>query len=153
MKKGKAGCGLILDHKDRTLLQRKDSGSWYWPNYWCLFGGVVEEGEDPSKTFEREIREEIGINLLCYKLFSIEGVEEISKQDPTKEIRRFTEVYYFAGKFDGNLENVRLGEGAGFSVFDREELARYNQFGLIVPPNYMAIERFYKAFGEGTFKL
>ena len=67
--------------------------------------------------------------------------EETKFGDP---VRREGNVHYFSARFDGDLKKIRIGEGSGFSIFDREELIRYNKLGLIIPHNYEVIEMFYK---------
>ncbi|MEK6872940.1 MAG: NUDIX hydrolase [Nanoarchaeota archaeon] len=132
--------GMPLDPNNRLLLQRKDSGYIFWPNYWCTFGGGMKKGEYPLETIVREIKEENGLELTDIKLFELQPFVDYSKFGDPIERKGF--VYYFGSRFDGNLKKVRIGEGAGFSVFDREELVRYNKLGLIVPNNYEVIDRF-----------
>ena len=54
---------IIIDSKNRVLLQKKDSGYPLGPNKWSLFGGGIEKSEDAKRTIQREIKEEAGINF------------------------------------------------------------------------------------------
>lgn len=131
---------MPLDPKDNLLLQRKDSGYRFWPNYWCTFGGGLKKGEVPIEALVREMREENGLILTDIALFESQSFSDETKfGDP---IRRQGIVHYFSARFDGDLKKVRIGEGAGFSIFDKAELIKYNKLDLIVPYNYEVIERF-----------
>ncbi|MBS3093933.1 NUDIX hydrolase [Candidatus Pacearchaeota archaeon] len=130
---------LPLNHRNNLLLQRKDRGYKFWPNYWCTFGGGMKDGEGLEDTFLREMREENGLLLTYIAHFESQiFFDETKFGDP---LRREGVVHYFSARFDGDLKKVKIGEGAGFSLFDKDELARYNQLGLIVPYNYTVIEK------------
>jgi len=135
--------GMILDPNNNILLQRKDKGYIFWPNYWCTFGGGIRPEENPKETLIREIEEENELELFDIELFKSQPFVDCSKFG--EPIKRKGIVHYFSAKFDGNLKNIKIGEGAGFSIFDREELIRYNKFGLIIPYNYEIIDRFYES--------
>jgi 8-oxo-dGTP diphosphatase len=64
-----AAAMLISDPHDRVLLVR--------PHYredWSLPGGVAEDGEPPHLACEREIREELGLDLRAGKLLVVDFV-------------------------------------------------------------------------------
>lgn len=154
MENKSSSVGLILNPKDQILLQRKDEGAWFWPNYWCTFGGFIKENEDPLEAFKREMRDELGLELSGAKFFSRFQALEVARIGPKKGVlERNVNANYYAARFDGNLKKIRFGEGAGFSVFDEKELARYNQLGLVIPHVYEAIQKFYEAFRAGTFRI
>ena len=131
---------IPIDPKNNVLLQRKDSGYRFWPNFWCTFGGGLKEGETPVNTLIREMREENGLTLSDIALFESQSFcDETKYGEPT---RRQGIVHYFSARFDGDLKKIKFGEGAGFSIFDKPELYRYNELGLIVPYNFEVIDRF-----------
>lgn len=131
---------MPLDTENRLILQRKDSGYPFWPNYWCTFGGGMKNNENPLETLIREMKEENNLELFDVKLFESQKFVDYSKiGDP---IERKGTVHYFSARFDGDLGKIRLREGAGFSIFDKPELYRYNELGLIVPYNFEVIDRF-----------
>jgi 8-oxo-dGTP pyrophosphatase MutT (NUDIX family) len=132
LEKKKFSVGLILNPQNEILLQRKDGGAWFWPNYWCTFGGGIKNGEDPLETFSREMKQEIGLEFSEIRFFDSHEFEEIAKAGPKKgELKRIVEVNYFEARFDGDLKKIRFGEGAGFSVFDEAELVKYNETSFI----------------------
>lgn len=54
--------GLIfLD--DKMLVYRRDHNTANFPGYIDLPGGECEEGETPFQTFQREVKEEFGIDI------------------------------------------------------------------------------------------
>lgn len=144
-------CGLIIDPKNRIFLQKKDRDYFWWPNFWCLFGGGIKNNEDTLEALVRETKEESGLNLFDTKFFLLQQFSVIAKTGAKKGILETRgNLYYFSSKFDGNLENIKLKEGAGFAVFDESELIQYNKFDLILPYNYKIIEMFYKSLKNST---
>ena len=87
-----------------------------------------------------KMSEENGLILTDIIIFDSQEFSDITKFG--EPVTRQGTVHYFGARFDGDLKKVRIGEGAGFSVFDRDELVRYNKLGLIVPYNYEVIKRF-----------
>ena len=150
--KGEYSVGMILDPQNKILLQRKDGGHFFWPNYWSLFGGGMKNGESSLECLVREVKNESELVLSDIKLFSIRKFSEVARVGPRKDVlKRQGKANYFAARFNGDLSKISVGEGAGFSVFDEEEIARYNQLGLVIPYLYEAIAQFYKEIKEGTF--
>jgi len=55
-------CGICFDENDKiVLINSKRFGQ---DEYWEIPGGIVEENENPVNTIKREIREEIGCNVI-----------------------------------------------------------------------------------------
>ena len=144
MIKKEAVLGLIVDSKNRMLLQRKDEDYAFWLDYWTIFGGEIEEKESEIDTLLREIKEELGINLKDTRFFCRTVVLETVKNFKFGGIReKETTISYFVVKFDGDLGKISLKEGAGYSIFTEDEIRRYGKLGLIVPHIYKVIEEYY----------
>lgn len=45
--------------KKKILLQHRSAYKEKWANFWCIFGGHVEEGETPEEALYRELQEEL----------------------------------------------------------------------------------------------
>ena len=124
---------IILDPKNRILLQKKDSTYTLGPCKWCLWGGWREGNETAEETIRREIKEEIGITIKeisSFGDFLYEGILE------RKNVKIYHKVFII--KFDGDLKKITLGEGAGFSLFEKSELQKLD----ILSPNIEILKKF-----------
>ncbi len=80
---------LLFDCNGRLLIYlRDDKPEISFPNYWDLFGGMVEAGETPEEALVREVEEELGVTLTNYSKFS----EYASDDNMGKPNRKY--VYY-----------------------------------------------------------
>jgi 8-oxo-dGTP pyrophosphatase MutT (NUDIX family) len=105
---------LILNDKNEILLQKKTYDYPPCPGgFWCPFGGVIEENESAEETIKREIVEELGLKNIEIKFYK----DIISY---LKEFKVHRSI--FVGRFHGNLEDIRITEGAGFGFFDIREI-------------------------------
>jgi 8-oxo-dGTP diphosphatase len=61
---------LLFDRHNRLLIYlRDDKPAIPFPNHWDFFGGHVEERETPEQALVREVKEELGLDLLVWQLF------------------------------------------------------------------------------------
>lgn len=51
----------VLRDGDRILLVHRNAGRRWFPDVWDLPGGHVDQGEEPTESLVRELREELGI--------------------------------------------------------------------------------------------
>lgn len=132
---GNAAAAIIVIEDGRYLLQLRDNvpGIWY-PGHWGLFGGGVESGEDELAALQRELREEIGLDL---------------EQDRTRLFTRFEfdlrpigKDRYFRSYYEvqipaAALPHLTLCEGADMRAFSGDEaldlrLSPYDGFALFL---------------------
>ena len=73
----------LIEKEDRILLCQRNEGDRYGL-LWEFPGGCVEEGEEFRKAIEREIYEELDLEVKAEKL-----IEEFSDEDPTLKIHVF----------------------------------------------------------------
>ena len=145
--------GLIINQKDQLLLQKKDRGYFFWPNYWCLFGGGIKNNETSLKALVREMKNENGLSLSDIKLFCIKEYSDVAKIGKEKGLKRYGKLNCFTARFLGDLKEIKVKEGIGFAFFDYDEIKKYNKLGLIIPYLYEVIDEFYKSLDGGTFNF
>lgn len=58
----------IIKKRGRYLIAQRPRGK-HLSGQWEFPGGIVEFGEDPEECLEREIKEELGINIKAKKIF------------------------------------------------------------------------------------
>jgi len=108
-------CCILISSKNEILLQKKTVDYKLNPGCWALFGGQINEGEEPQEAVIREIKEETG--LLINPTFYLKKQCEIPHS-------RFSVIeYIFTATIDGT-SNICLTEGAGFAYFTLEEIGK-----------------------------
>jgi 8-oxo-dGTP pyrophosphatase MutT (NUDIX family) len=120
-------CGLIFTKDGRYLLQLRDSAEEIsFPNYWCLFGGMLELEESPEEGLKRELVEELEflppeMSYYTQLIFDLLSEDSLTRQR-----------IYFEVPIDGSaIEKLVLHEGAGMAFMSREDIA--SQCTKIVP--------------------
>jgi 8-oxo-dGTP pyrophosphatase MutT (NUDIX family) len=74
-----AGAGAVIhDHQGRILLVKPS----YRDDSWEVPGGGLDLGEDPWRTAQREVKEELGIDLFPGRLLAVDWVPEQSDGRP-----------------------------------------------------------------------
>mgnify|MGYP001598210357 CR=1 FL=1 len=120
--------GIILRHPttnssvDEVLLQKKDSGYPWSKSEWCFFGGKIEKEESPLRTFQREVLEELGIEVKDVAHFATYPFTDLNVDG--KKVRRGNS-HVFVADYDGQISNIKLREGAGFAFLSPYELAKH----------------------------
>jgi 8-oxo-dGTP pyrophosphatase MutT (NUDIX family) len=65
-KPGKHGVVAVLeDGEGRLLFIKRGAQVIRAPGYWCLVGGEVDPGETWQAALEREVREEVGLDVVA----------------------------------------------------------------------------------------
>lgn len=129
---GNAAAAIIVLDDSRYLLQLRDNKAGiFFPGHWGLFGGGVEEGEQPIDALRRELKEELG--LTAAELRPLTRFEfDLGPMGLTRLYREFFEVRLPAAV----VPSLRLGEGKAFESFSREQvlalsrIAPYDAFAL-----------------------
>jgi 8-oxo-dGTP diphosphatase len=104
------GCSILFVNGKRQILLflRDDLPHIPYPNTWDVPGGHVEEGETPAQCIVREMKEEMGLDLEGFELFS---VNEFSDRVE----------YTFWKRADLRIEDIALQEGQGLKWFTEQE--------------------------------
>jgi 8-oxo-dGTP diphosphatase len=63
--------GGLLFHGDQILLGKRSATRAYYPGAWDAPGGHSKEGEAPEQTLVRELKEELGVIPLEYRLLAV----------------------------------------------------------------------------------
>jgi len=107
------GVVFIIKYKDGIILQKRTSDYVKFPNQWTIMGGGQEDNETLKKAANREVKEELGLNI---NLKHIGEFEFKCKKNSIGET-----LHAFSGRID-DLSKISLGEGVGFAVFTKNEL-------------------------------
>lgn len=108
----KTAVAIIVNLKGEFLLQKKTM-NYVHSGKWGFFGGGIKSNESAEEAIRRELFEELGIKFNNFKLFS-KGKHMINEY-------KYEEIVFIL-KFDKNIGEIRLGEGAGFAFFNKDEL-------------------------------
>lgn len=113
-----AVAALLVLEDDRYLLQQRDDAPAIWyPGYWGLFGGAVEEGEAPVDALRRELTEELE--------FAPSAIEWFTRFDfdlsalGQGQVHR---IFYVVPLESADLRRLHLHEGAGMNAFAPAEI-------------------------------
>lgn len=104
--------GVILHQGRGVLLQhRDDKPDIRWPGAWAIFGGHLEDDEDPEAGAIREIEEELGLKL--------EPPLALVHHELHPDNRQRS---FYAAPLEVPFEALTLNEGQGMALLSREEL-------------------------------
>ena len=112
----------IINSKNEILIQKRSPQKRNEPNVWAMTGGSVIKGEDSLQTIEREVKEELGINL------DMKNIKLIKKY---KTVNVWIDTYIVRKEI--NLEDIIMQEmevcEVKWATFDEiEELFHSQQF-------------------------
>jgi mutator protein MutT len=63
---------IIRNERNEFLICQRSATKQFYPNVWHVPGGAVEEGEDPEQTIQREMQEELDVQVLDSALVPID---------------------------------------------------------------------------------
>jgi 8-oxo-dGTP diphosphatase len=109
MKRKGSSIIFVNDKRQVLLFLRDNKPDIPYPDTWDVPGGHVEDNETPEQCIVREMREEMGIELKEFKLFSaIEFDDRIE--------------YTFWKSVNMDIDRIRLTEGQCLKWFTRDEV-------------------------------
>lgn len=105
----------IKDNTVFVFLQKRDMNPKVLPGHFSFFGGKIEEGETPEQALEREIQEELSIDLKGYQFFrrypSFKGTEVMMN-------------FYIAQVGEDFEKEITVMEGEYGKFFSQEEVEK-----------------------------
>ena len=102
---------LLFDRHNRLLIYlRDDKPKIPFPNHWDFFGGHVEAGETPAQAMVREVKEELGVDLLDWKLFRVYECTEGDAYPNQK--------FIYDARIDQTAEELTLYEGQRLAAIE-----------------------------------
>lgn len=104
------GCSIILvnQHRQILLFLRDDLPHIPYPNTWDVPGGHVEEAETPAQCIVREMKEEMGLDLEGFELFSVKDFSD-----------RIEHTFWKSANL--HIDEISLQEGQRLRWFSEEE--------------------------------
>jgi 8-oxo-dGTP pyrophosphatase MutT (NUDIX family) len=120
---GDAVAALIVLEDGRYLLQLRDQKpDIFYPGHWGLFGGSVDDGEEPEEALYRELEEELGL-VRAESIFFANFVFDLSPIGVGSFYRKCYEVPLTYAEHS----RLELREGAAMKIFDGKEIMRLNR--------------------------
>jgi 8-oxo-dGTP pyrophosphatase MutT (NUDIX family) len=110
--------GVVIKTEDnKYLLQlRENQQGLYFPGFWGLFGGGVKPNEDPKRTAERELYEELGV-----RVGSLELVMRFDFDFLPMGHKKIGRWFYSTRMSDSVVQSIRLNEGVDVKAFSPEQ--------------------------------
>ena len=97
--------GIIVDN-NKILLIKKCSGPYH--GKLDLPGGTVEMNERPIDTLKRELKEEVGINVIESELLDVDSVSFKWSYNKEKYNVHHIGIFYKITKYDGIVKKVNV---------------------------------------------
>lgn len=115
----------IFDHEGRMLIQQRQPFKQGWSNYWDLtVGGCAVAGDTSRTAAEREVREEIGLEL------------DLSDVRPSLTLNfdgGFDDYYFLTREVDLSVLHLQEEEVQAVRWAAQEEILKMIDDGLFIP--------------------
>lgn len=110
---------LLFDRDHRLLIYlRDDKAGIPFPNHWDFFGGHLEPGEMPEQALVREVKEELGIELISWQFFrSYQCLQ--GDVYPNKK-------YIYRARIDKAIDELTLHEGQRLASIEFDQWSDFN---------------------------
>jgi len=125
--------GIIVDKNNYLLQLRDNKKGIYFPNFWGIFGGRVENNESYKKAIEREIKEETNLIVKASKMILATNSKAINFK------KKFNTIYYECKVL--KKRKIILTEGQRYKFFSFNQIKKLN----IIPIDLAAINIHYLA--------
>lgn len=114
--------GFVFNKKGDVLLQKRSKNKKLWPNLWDItVGGHVLAGEFGSQALIREIKEELGIEVLENEIKYLVGSTSTNIQDNIIN-NHFNECYIITKDIDISKVKLQDEEVSDIKWFSKEDI-------------------------------
>jgi len=97
----KVTSSAILVRNNKILVYKRSKSKRCYAGFWDVTGGHVEKGETPEDTLKREVKEELGVDIIDFKFL---GVLKDDIDPTSKEI--YDNYYFIVTKWKGEIKNL-----------------------------------------------
>jgi len=87
---------ICVNENNRILILKRSVDDDIEPNKWCFAGGAVDEGENFEEGLIREVREEIGVEILEFNFLKSYYIADKNTSIGIRSV-------YFYGKVKGDI--------------------------------------------------
>lgn len=94
--------GFILNDKEEILLVKRSNTDDFLPGFWEMPGGGTDTGEHPARALQRELKEEVGLDVEIGKPLA---VDDYFMEKENEKIHR---VEIFFACFSKNTQPIVL---------------------------------------------
>lgn len=108
---------IVLDDGRYLMQQRDDIEGIFYPGYWGLFGGALEDGETPETALAREVREELAFEVREPRYFT-----KVVFDFAFAGIGMLDRFFFEVDMAVSVLPDLRLGEGRAFDAFTADRI-------------------------------
>lgn len=115
---------LIMNEKGELLFQRRSPDKKINPNKWTRTGGHVDSGEEPIIAAQREVKEEIGVEISIDK-FELMGIKKVSVEGN----KNFTYSYFARVNYkleDYTIQKEEVSDLKYMTIEEMEEKYKNN---------------------------
>jgi mutator protein MutT len=126
---------IIQNSGGHIFVHKRSPGKRLFPSRYALgAGGHVEPGEAPEEAARRELKEELGIDALPERLFTI--------RYESSELKHSLHVFFL--RHDGEVEGCEEFQWSGW--MDLKDVDRLASKGMLCPDTRMLYEKWKKCF-------
>ncbi len=125
-----ASHALIVTETGKILLQKKTKDAPSNPGKLTLFGGRVEIGENETITLERELREELAIDIAGYRYEKLGMYQKTTELDGLDTLVHVYVVYGIDPKDTVLMEGESIIVDTAESVLHNPEITRITRLVL-----------------------
>ena len=109
---------LLFDRHNRLLIYlRDDKPDIPFPNHWDFFGGHLEPGETAEQALVREVKEELGIELVSWQFVRCYECLEGDAYPNRK--------YVYRARISNTIDELRLHEGQRLASIEPDQCSDF----------------------------